>query len=150
MTTGKPLQIIGLGPSAISQLDHALAQNAKSSRDWRTALANDLATVRGLHLSDDDRLRRELLNQLYGHGRIEKSELDRVFDIEFDEYFESEMRLLRDMEEERLAILEPDRISLTPVLGRLLVRVVAAIFDRYLPENSHRTGLPPHLASKVG
>jgi hypothetical protein len=34
-------------------------------------------------------------------------------------------------------------------LGRLLVRVVAAVFDRYLPRHAFREGLSAH-ASKVG
>jgi len=35
-------------------------------------------------------------------------------------------------------------------LGRLLVRVVAAVFDAYLPPEAFREGLPAHLSSKVG
>jgi hypothetical protein len=35
-------------------------------------------------------------------------------------------------------------------LGRLLVRVVAAAFDRYLPANAFQKGLPAHQSSKVG
>lgn len=60
MTTGKDLDVIGVGPSAISQLDRAFAQNRKSSLDWQMAVSSGLATERGLRLSDDDRLRREL------------------------------------------------------------------------------------------
>ncbi len=46
--------------------------------------------------------------------------------------------------------VEPDRIQLTTPLGRLLVRVVAAVFDRYLPALAFRQGLPSNLASRVG
>ena len=35
MTTGKELDVIGLGPSAISQLDGAYAQNHKTSAEWQ-------------------------------------------------------------------------------------------------------------------
>src|ERR1019366_3538223 len=73
MTTGKYLELVGLGPSAISQLDAAFAQNDKTSAGWREAVGEDLATERGLHLSKDDRLRRELIQQLYGYGIIVKS-----------------------------------------------------------------------------
>jgi oxygen-independent coproporphyrinogen-3 oxidase len=87
MATGKALDLIGLGPSAISQLDHAFGQNRKTTAEWREALTLDLATARGLRLSADDRLRRELLQQLYGLGVIEKRSLESQFGIVFDEYF---------------------------------------------------------------
>jgi hypothetical protein len=46
--------------------------------------------------------------------------------------------------------VEPDTIRLTAPLGRLLVRVVAAVFDHYLPSTAYRDGLATHLSSKVG
>lgn len=150
MTTGKGLDVIGLGPSAISQLDDAFAQNAKSSADWQEALASDFATERGLHLSADDRLRRELMQQLYGYGTIDKRSLESLFPIEFDDYFEDELQRLTELIDQGLATQSADRIELTAPLGRLLVRVVAAVFDRYLPKFAFREGLPEAQASKVG
>jgi oxygen-independent coproporphyrinogen-3 oxidase len=150
MSTGKSLDLVGLGPSAISQLADAFAQNEKESSPWADAVERDLATVRGLHLSADDRLRRELLQQLYGVGVVEKRSLEAQFGITFDDYFASELSRLRDLEGEGLVRREADRILLTAPLGRLLVRVVAAVFDRYLPADAYRNGLPAHLASKVG
>src|SRR5436305_13096430 len=38
MTTGKRLDVLGLGPSAISQLRDAFAQHVKASADWREAV----------------------------------------------------------------------------------------------------------------
>lgn len=150
MTTGKGLDVIGLGPSAISQLDDAFAQNHKTSADWQQAVAVDLATERGLHLSPDDRLRRELLQQLYGHGSIAKRALEALFGIGFDAYFADELQRLDVLVREGLVQVEPETIRVTAPLGRLLVRVVAAVFDRYLPANAYREGLAGPQASKVG
>lgn len=150
MTTGQGLDVVGLGPSAISQLDDAFAQNHKSSTSWREAVDRDLATERGLRLSDDDRLRRELLQQLYGFGAIDKRLLEERFGISFDEYFAVEAPRLRELADDGLLQLGPDRIHLTAPLGRLLVRVVAAVFDRYLPAAAYRDGIPAQQASKVG
>jgi oxygen-independent coproporphyrinogen-3 oxidase len=150
MTTGKQLDVIGLGPSAISQLEDAFAQNEKASSDWRQAVEHDLATTRGLALTADDRLRRELLQQLYGHGAIDRGELESRFGIVFSDYFAGELERLCVLAADGLVTVGPERIRLTPVLGRLLVRVVAACFDRYLPPEAFREGLPAHLASKVG
>jgi hypothetical protein len=41
-------------------------------------------------------------------------------------------------------------IRLTAPLGRLLVRVVAAVFDAYLPPRAFREGLPAQFSSRVG
>jgi hypothetical protein len=55
------LFIVPAKPSFLSQLDDAFAQNHKDRMDWQSGLANGLATERGLRLSEDDRLRRELM-----------------------------------------------------------------------------------------
>lgn len=150
MTTGKSLDVLGLGPSAISQLDDAFAQNVKASADWQEAVSRDFATELGLHLSDDDRLRRELMQQLYGHGEIDRHSLEADFGIVFDEYFADELGRLRDLVDQGLVEIQPATIRLTVPLGRLLVRVVAAAFDRYLPASAYRDGLSAQQASRVG
>jgi oxygen-independent coproporphyrinogen-3 oxidase len=150
VTTGKGLDVVGLGPSAISQLDGAYAQNRKASADWQKAAAEGFATERGLRLSDDDRLRRELMQQVYGHGVIDKRALEGRFGIAFDDYFAGELKRLRDLIDEGVAEHDGEAVRLTRPLGRLLVRVVAAVFDRYLPPTAFREGLPQQQSSKVG
>jgi oxygen-independent coproporphyrinogen-3 oxidase len=150
MTTGKTCALLGLGPSAISQLDGAFAQNRKTSGEWLEAVGHDFATERGLRLSADDRLRRELLQQLYAHGRVEKDALERAFGIDFDDYFTDELHRLDALAEQGLVSVNPQAVELTAPLGRLLVRVVAAVFDRYLPADAFEHGLAAHQSSKVG
>lgn len=150
MTTGKSLDLLGLGPSSISQLDGAFAQNCKTTAEWRQRVTEDLATARGLRLTTDDRLRRELMQQLYGRGVIEKRALEQQFGIAFDEYFALELLRLDGLADDGLLAVRPDRVALTAPLGRLLVRVVAAAFDAYLPPDAYREGLPPQFASRVG
>jgi oxygen-independent coproporphyrinogen-3 oxidase len=150
MTTGKELDVVGLGPSAISQLDDAFAQNAKTSGEWEQLTERDFATVVGLRLSPDDHLRRELLQQLYSHGEIDKPRLQDRFGIVFDDYFADEIGRLASLVEDGLVRVDRDAIRLTAPLGRLLVRVVAAVFDRYLPPQAFREGLPVQQASRVG
>ncbi len=150
MTTGKGLDILGFGPSAISELDDAYAQNCKTSGDWQRTVARDLATERGLRLTTDDRLRRELLQELYCYGAIDKRLLEVRFSIVFDEYFADELLRLSELIDQGLVLARSDSIRLTMPLGRLLVRVVAAVFDRYLPRSAFRQGLPRSQSSKVG
>ncbi|MFO0945186.1 MAG: oxygen-independent coproporphyrinogen III oxidase [Planctomycetota bacterium] len=149
MTTNKSLEIVALGPSAISQLSSAIAQNVKNSEDWRHAIDKDLATERGLKLSDDDRLRREVLQQLYSFGSIDTGEIERQFGIRFSHYFAEELDRLQELES--LGLLTVGReIRLTQPLGRLLVRAPAAVFDHYLPPLAYKNGLPAGQSSAVG
>jgi oxygen-independent coproporphyrinogen-3 oxidase len=90
------------------------------------------------------------MQQLYGYGTIEVSALQNSLGISFDDYFASERKYLEELIDQGLVEETPGEIHLTSPLGRLLVRVVAAVFDRYLPEDAYRVGLPPHLSSKVG
>jgi oxygen-independent coproporphyrinogen-3 oxidase len=151
MTTGQGLDILGLGPSAVSQLDDAYAQNRKgNAAGWQQAVAHDLATERGVRLTEDDRLRRELLQHLYGYGVIDKRALEERFGITFDAYFADELQRLQELVGEGLVVVEADAVRLAAPLGRLLVRVVAAVFDRYLPPDAFREGLARHQSSRVG
>jgi oxygen-independent coproporphyrinogen-3 oxidase len=149
MTTGKELDLLGLGPSAISQLDGAFAQNTHLSTAWAEAVRRAFATERGIRLSTDDRVRREVLQQLYGHGVIAKRGIEGRFGIAFDDYFADEASRLRELSDQGLVTLGSDDIRLTEPLGRLLVRVAAAVFDRFLPRDAFREGLSA-FASKVG
>jgi oxygen-independent coproporphyrinogen-3 oxidase len=150
MTTGKACELIGLGPSAISQLDRAFAQNHRTTAAWLDAVAGDFALERGHRLDLDDRLRRELMQQLYGYGVIDKRALEGRFDIQFDGYFATELARVRTLADDGLVVIDQTSVRLTTPLGRLLVRVVAAAFDRYLPPDAFRVGMPAHLSSKVG
>jgi oxygen-independent coproporphyrinogen-3 oxidase len=150
MTTGRGWDVIGLGPSAISLLDDAFAQNVKESGPWRRTVGRDLATHRGLRLSPDDRVRRELLQELYGRGEIDMAAFEAAHGVAFGDYFADELRRLEVLEADGLVEVGPPAVRLTPVLGRLLVRAVAAVFDEYLPADAFREGLPSHLASRVG
>jgi oxygen-independent coproporphyrinogen-3 oxidase len=150
MTTGKGLDVVALGPSAISQFDGAFAQNVKTSTEWRRRIDSGLATEAGLHLSEDDRIRREVMQQLYGYGLIDERLLEARFGIVFEDYFAEEMQRLDELIDAELVRREPGELRLTMPLGRLLVRVAAAVFDHYLPVDAFRVGLPGHQSSKVG
>jgi oxygen-independent coproporphyrinogen-3 oxidase len=64
---------------------------------------------------------------------ILKAEVEQEFSICFDEYFASELRRLAEPRDEGLVVLDPDEIRVT-ALGRIFIRNVAMIFDRYLHE----------------
>lgn len=135
MTTGKSLAIIGMGPSAVSQVPGYFWQNKKTSEEWQEALAGEQWTVhRGLKLSSDDKVRQELLQELYCYGALNWDAMNERLGVNTREYFSEEIESLKEFEGEGFLSLDENGFALSPVLGRLLVRLVASCFDRYLQE----------------
>ncbi|MER3416920.1 MAG: oxygen-independent coproporphyrinogen III oxidase [Gemmataceae bacterium] len=150
MSTGAGLPILGLGPSAISQLPVCYAQNHKTSAEWALHLTQGWPIVRGIELDREDRARREVLQHLYCYGRVDLSQVAAAFGFEAETLFADEIARLDELVGDGLIDRDGNQWRLTEPLGRLLVRVVAAVFDRYLPPLAYRQGLPPHMASRVG
>ncbi len=151
MTTGAGLDVIGLGPSAITILDDAYAQNLKTTGEWLGPVKqSQFATFRGMELSEEDKLRRDVIERLYCYGLIEIKAVERRFGINFWEHFADELRRLEDLVADGLVEVSDDALRLTFPLGRVLVRVVAAVFDAYLPPGAYRGEQPGPVASRVG
>jgi oxygen-independent coproporphyrinogen III oxidase len=133
-TTKAGADLYGMGVSAISSIGEAYAQNQKEVSAYQETIASrGIATARGYRLSHDDGLRRAVISRLLCHTVIPKQEIERQFSISFDEYFAPELRRLQESRDEGLVILEPNQIRVTP-LGRIFIRNVAMVFDRYLRE----------------
>ncbi len=135
-TTKAGADLYGMGITAISGIQDAYAQNYRDIPTWEKAVnERGLATMRGYHLSSDDRLRRAVISRLLCHTVIPKQEIDREFDIDFDSYFAEELRRLETPREDGLVLLDANEIR-TTWLGRIFIRNLAMVFDPYL-EKQH-------------
>jgi oxygen-independent coproporphyrinogen-3 oxidase len=133
-TTKAGADLYGMGVSAISSVGQAYAQNRREVAAYQEAVRErGIATMRGYRLTPDDRIRRAVIGRLLCHTVILKAEVEQEFSICFDEYFASELRRLAEPRDEGLVVLDPDEIRVT-ALGRIFIRNVAMIFDRYLHE----------------
>jgi oxygen-independent coproporphyrinogen-3 oxidase len=133
-TTKAGADLYGMGVSAISSIGAAYAQNRREVPAYESAVAErGIATMRGYRLSDDDRLRRAVIGRLLCHTVIPKREVEREFSIHFDEYFAEELERLEEPRAEGLVAVDGAEIRVTP-LGRIFIRNVAMVFDRYLHE----------------
>lgn len=131
-TTKAGADLYGMGITAISGIQNAYAQNQRDIPSWEKAVAErGIATMRGYHLSDDDRLRRTVISRLLCHTIVLKNEISQEFAIDFDRYFADELRRLEPFREDGLVILDPNEIRTTQ-LGRIFIRNLAMIFDPYL------------------
>lgn len=121
--------VLGVGTSAISSTPRMFWQNHAELPAWERAIVEKrLPMVRGTELDADDRIRRTLIDRLMCDGEADLDALEHRFGIEPLRYFASELEELKTQEE--LASLDQHTIRTTP-LGKLLVRNVCMLFDRY-------------------
>jgi oxygen-independent coproporphyrinogen-3 oxidase len=130
--------MLGLGISAIGRIGPTYYQNLKSLEEYYAALdTGRLPVWRGMVLTKDDLVRRAIIQALACHFRLSIESIESSYLVDFANYFSAEIEDLRRLEQDGLVELQPDWIVVTPK-GRLLVRVVCMVFDRYLREHRQR------------
>ena len=129
---------LGFGISAIGRIGPTYYQNCKELDAYYAALdAGRLPVTRGLELGADDLLRRAVIQALMCQFRVSLESIELANLIDFRRYFAPELADLRRLAADGLVELSPEWIEVTPK-GRLLVRVIAMVFDRYLRERAAR------------
>ena len=137
-TTHGHCDLIGLGVSAISQIGDLYCQNSSDLNHYQNALAGaQLATSRGLVCNPDDRLRREVIQQLICNFSLQFEAIEQAFNIDFHGYFKDLWPQLRAMANDGLIELDSTGITVLPA-GRLLVRSVCMVFDAYLEQQNRQ------------
>ncbi len=132
-TTHRQCELIGLGVSAISDINGSYSQNEKTLDAYYTALDHsNLPVAKGLVCSPDDSLTRNVLTSLMCNLKLNYTEFSESNDINFTEHYEEELTQLKAFAENGLLKLSDEGISITET-GRLLLRNIAAVFDVYLP-----------------
>ncbi len=133
-TDGAPV-LIGLGASAISNMPGGYAQNSTATPDYREAiLAGRFATEKGLVLTDDDRLRGEVIERLMCDLSVDLDEVCARHRVD-GSYFAAEIERIDDLAADRLAIRRGMRIEV-PEAARPLVRALCAAFDTRLTQSA--------------
>ena len=133
-STHADCDLIAIGISSIGKMGATYSQNVRTLDDYYARLdADTLPCFRGWQLSDDDLLRREVIQALMCHFSVDFERIRAGHGIAFPEYFAHEIEELAPLADDGLVDIAPDAITVTR-RGRLLVRSVAMVFDRYLRE----------------
>jgi oxygen-independent coproporphyrinogen-3 oxidase len=133
-TTRAGVALVGLGPSAISELEGSYAQSRRELETWQAALAaGDLATARGHALTQDDRERHWIVAGIMCHGEVSAAAFRLRFGARFGERFAAELAALGPLVDDGLVEVASDGSLRATALGRLAVRQIAMAFDAYLP-----------------
>lgn len=122
--------LIGLGASAISSLPQGYVQNAPDSGGYMRAIATGhLASVKGISLSRDDRMRARIIEKLMCDFAVDLDEF--ACSTQVGLRFADELSALAELAAEGLVEREGHVIRITE-RGRPFVRLAAATFDAYL------------------
>ena len=144
-TTHGDCDLVGLGVSAISHVGDTFSQNPRDLPSWEIAIdGGKLPTWRGLRLDADDVLRADLIQQLMCRAEIDIVALEDRHGIDFAATFADDLVRLQPLVADGLVQAGPHRITATS-RGRLLLRIIAACFDRYL----HMPAAAPARFSKA-
>ena len=131
--------LIALGVSAIGRVGATYSQNAKTLETYEDLLAlGQLPVERGLLLSRDDLVRRNIIMALMCQGHVSIESIEMAHLMDFRKTFASEMVELSEMQDTGLVQLEGDAIHVTEQ-GWYFVRAVAMVFDRYVRADQDRT-----------
>lgn len=132
-TTHGHCDLVGLGVSSISQIGDLYCQNSNDIADYQNTLdQGQLATRRGLHCNKDDLIRRAVIQQLICHFQLDFEDIEDLYNIDFRGYFAEIWDDLERFARDGLITLGPRGIDVS-ASGRLLVRSLCMLFDRYLP-----------------
>ena len=135
-TTDAADALIGLGASAIGKLPQGFVQNAVDIAGYSRAVQSGrFATIKGVALNEDDRLRAHVIERLMCDLAVDLDAVGR--EMKTDEPFAEELAELTPLAREGLVQVDGRRISVTAE-GRPFVRLAAAAFDGYLRANRSR------------
>ena len=135
-TTHRGLDLLALGPSAISAVGDTYAQNTKDLDFYvGAALSGQAVIERGFILGEEDRMRRELIIDLFCNFALDGEAFGARFGVDFLGHFKDELKRLQPMQDDGLLNVEGARFDVTP-LGRVFIRNICMVFDRYLEAES--------------
>ncbi len=125
------LDLVGIGPSAISDVGGVLWQNAPQMDVYAERLeAGELPLVRGRIRSAEDRLRADVIERIMCHGKVDWAQIEARQGCDPRVALASEIESLAAFAAIGVVSYDDDGFRVTPQ-GRLLLRAVAMVFDAY-------------------
>ena len=131
-TTHGDCDLVSMGASSISQIGRVYAQNEREIPAYQARLdQGELPVFRGLELTADDLIRREVIMRLICDFQLDRAAMGQRFQIDFNHYFAREQDEIRRMLDEGL-LEEAGSLLRVTAGGRLLIRNVCMVFDWHL------------------
>jgi oxygen-independent coproporphyrinogen-3 oxidase len=135
-TTQGDTDLLGMGVSAISMIGDCYAQNQKELKSYYQQVDQQGDGLwRGLALTRDDCIRRDVIKALICNFQLKFAEVEQLWDLNFEEYFAEDLKLLAPLAKDGLVDIDGKHIQVTPK-GRLLIRNICMCFDSYLRQKA--------------
>ena len=136
-STHRACDLIGLGVSSIGNIGRTYAQSAVTTMEYEALIEKGrLPIARGVALDDDDVLRAAAIQQLMCYDEIIFVDFDKCHATEFTDYFAAELDRLSPLAADGLVTIDDVGVHVT-AKGRLLLRNIAMVFDRYISSEPH-------------
>lgn len=134
-STHADCDMVAMGVTAISQVNNIYSQNVRDEESYYQMIdEGKLPLLRGLELTEDDLLRRDLISQLICNFSLDMAQFMTKHNIEFADYFKNELSQLKTMQDDGLLQLDDKTIAILPP-GRLLIRNICMTFDAHLNDS---------------
>jgi oxygen-independent coproporphyrinogen-3 oxidase len=131
-STHADCDLIGIGITSIGMVGPTYAQNVKTLDAYYEQVdAGRLPLFKGLTLTRDDEIRRDVITRLICHFRLRFADVEARWGIAFADYFAAELGRLDQMVADALLRVGPDGIEVLP-RGPFLIRNICMVFDAYL------------------
>ena len=136
-TTDSADVLLGFGASAISRLAEGYVQNDSGARSYAARIAaGELATVKGSALTNDDRLRGDIIERIMCDFRADVGRICAAHGTSTENILQASARL-RDLVANGVAVIDGTSLAVADD-ARFLVRSVAAAFDAHLEGSAMR------------
>ena len=139
-STHRECDLVALGVSAIGSIGNVFAQSSVSTIEYEALIENGQLPIRkGIAVDDDDLLRADVIQALMCYDELSFEAFGAEHNIDFAEYFAAEIERLQPLADDGLIELDQSGVVITQK-GRLLLRSIAMVFDRYIDqaENDNR------------
>ena len=136
-STHRQCDLISLGVSGIGNIGNMFAQNAITTMEYEALIEKgELPIRKGIEVDDDDLLRADVIQALMCYDSLSFDGFGTEHNIDFREYFADEIKRLAPLAADDLIELDQSGVVITQK-GRLLLRSIAMVFDRYIDQSEN-------------
>jgi len=137
-STHADCDLVAMGITAIGMVGPSYSQNVRTVDEYYERIDDGhLPIFRGVELDTDDLLRRDVITRLICNFELDIPVIEAGHGVRFEDYFAAELSDLARMQADGLLVVEPRAIRVLPA-GRLLIRNICMVFDRYLRERQEQ------------
>ncbi|WP_242518246.1 oxygen-independent coproporphyrinogen III oxidase [Halochromatium roseum] len=139
-STHADCDLIGIGVTSIGKVGATYGQNRRELDEYYADIdAGRLPVFRGIELSRDDEIRRDVITRLICHFKLDFSEIERAWELNFQDYFGRDLAKLKGMQADGLLEIDGSGIRVLPK-GRMLIRNICMAFDAYMEAKQGQGG----------